>query len=185
IIKTTDGLFSAIAKEIAADYPTIQCDEWYIDIMTANLINPATQSKFQVLAMPNLYGDILSDEAAQIQGGVGTAGSANIGDRWAMFEAVHGSAPRMIEENRAEYADPSSMIKAAQLLLSHIGYSKEADQLEQAMTVCSLEKRLTLSGHSDGCTGAQWADYIMETYDDPQLSSRYTTGLSTLAASHS
>ena len=185
IVKTTDGLFSAIAKEIAADYPTIECDEWYIDIMTANLINPATQSKFEVLAMPNLYGDILSDEAAQIQGGVGTAGSANIGDRWAMFEAVHGSAPRMIEENRAQYADPSSMIKAAQLLLSHIGYPKEAKQLEQAMTVCSLEKALNLTGHADGCTGAQWADYIMETYDDPQLSTRYDTCLRALTPSHS
>jgi isocitrate dehydrogenase (NAD+) len=102
-----------------------------------------------------------------------------------MFEAVHGSAPRMIEENRAQYADPSSMIKAAQLLLSHIGYPKEAKQLEQAMTVCSLEKALNLTGHADGCTGAQWADYIMETYDDPQLSTRYDTCLRALSPSHS
>ena len=73
--------------------------------MTANLIKESIREKFQVVLLPNLYGDIITDEAAQIQGGVGTAGSANIGDRYAMFEAIHGSAPRMIERGMGEYAN--------------------------------------------------------------------------------
>ena len=83
-------------------YPGIKLDEWYIDIMTAKLLDPARRSEFKVLVMPNLYGDILTDEAAQLQGGVGTAGSANIGKKYAMFEAIHGSAPRMVAEGRGK-----------------------------------------------------------------------------------
>ena len=109
IMKKTDGKFSRICHEVAKEYPDIQVDEWYIDIMCANLINEAIQSSFQVILLPNLYGDIITDEAAQIQGGVGTAGSANIGDKYAMFEAIHGSAPRMIAEGIGEYANPSSI----------------------------------------------------------------------------
>ena len=108
VVKTTDGRFSRTAKAIAKEYEKygIKQDEWYIDIMTAKLIDPARRKDFKVMVMPNLYGDILTDEAAQMQGGVGTAGSANIGKQWAMFEAIHGSAPRMVKEGRAKYADP-------------------------------------------------------------------------------
>ncbi|MBQ1202462.1 MAG: isocitrate/isopropylmalate dehydrogenase family protein, partial [Loktanella sp.] len=109
IMKKTDGNFSAICHEIAADYPGIEAEDWYIDIMTANLVNEARRSQFQVFVLPNLYGDIITDEAAQIQGGVGTAGSANIGDKYAMFEAIHGSAPRMIERGMGDYANPASI----------------------------------------------------------------------------
>ncbi|MEK7299042.1 MAG: isocitrate/isopropylmalate family dehydrogenase, partial [Candidatus Margulisiibacteriota bacterium] len=128
VIKTTDGHFSAIAREVAEQYKAegIMIDEWYVDIMSAKLIDPERQGHFQVMILPNLYGDILTDEAGQIQGGVGTAGSANIGTRWSMFEAIHGSAPRMVKEGRAQYADPSSMIKAAAMLLAHIGYGELA-----------------------------------------------------------
>ena len=95
--------------------------------MTAKLIDPyAPQGDFKVMVLPNLYGDILTDEAAQIQGGVGTAGSANIGKSYAMFEAIHGSAPRMVDEGRAQYADPSSIIKAAAMLLNHIGRTESS-----------------------------------------------------------
>ena len=111
-----------MAERVSEDYPGISWDGWYIDIMTAKLLDKARRSDFQVLVMPNLYGDILTDEAAEIQGGVGTAGSANIGTRYAMFEAIHGSAPRMVAEGRAKYADPSSVLKAAGLMLSHLGY---------------------------------------------------------------
>jgi isocitrate dehydrogenase (NAD+) len=89
-MKKTDGNFSKLCHEVAKSYEGIEAEDWYIDIMTANLINPDVRSKFQVFVLPNLYGDIITDEAAQIQGGVGTAGSANIGDRYAMFEAIHG-----------------------------------------------------------------------------------------------
>ena len=98
IMKKTDGMFTRICHEVAADYPEITAEDWYIDIMTANLVNPEIRSRFQVFVLPNLYGDIITDEAAQIQGGVGTAGSANTGSQYAMFEAVHGTAPRLIAD---------------------------------------------------------------------------------------
>ena len=119
-MKKTDGKFAAICHQIAADYPEITVEDYYIDIMTANLLVEGLREKFQVFVMPNLYGDIITDEAAQLQGGVGTAGSANLGDRYAMFEAIHGSAPRLIEEGLGDYANPVSIIKAAALLLRHI-----------------------------------------------------------------
>ena len=98
--------------------------------MAANLVNKDIRSNFQVFVLPNLYGDIITDEAAQIQGGVGTAGSANIGRNYAIFEAIHGSAPRMIEEGLGEYANPSSLLKAAVMMLSHVGYRDESSGLK-------------------------------------------------------
>ncbi len=170
VVKTTDGKFLAIAEEIAKDYPEIEWDDWYIDIMTAKLIDPARQSHFKVIVAPNLYGDIITDEAAQIQGGVGTAGSANIGKKYSMFEAIHGSAPRMVEEGRAKYADPSSIIKAAALLLSHIGFTEKAKKLEMALEICATyEKKIVLTGRDNGATGEEYAKYIMETLQDPNL----------------
>ena len=172
VVKATDGKFLKVAEEVAKDYPEVTWDDWFIDIMTAKLIDPNRQREFRVIAMPNLYGDILTDEAAQIQGGVGTAGSANIGKRYAMFEAIHGSAPRMVEEGRAEYADPSSMIKGAAMLLNHIGYAERGEKLEMALDLCSLlERKLVISGRSDGATGEAFAGYIMETVKDPDLAS--------------
>ena len=96
VIKTTDGKFLKIGEKIAQEYPEIEMDDWYIDIMAAKLIDTQRRSQFKVMVLPNLYGDILTDEAAQLQGGVGTAGSANIGTKYAMFEAIHGSALRMV-----------------------------------------------------------------------------------------
>jgi len=166
VIKTTDGKFLDICKEVAEDYPGIELDDWYIDIMTAKLLDEKRRTQFQVMVLPNLYGDILTDEAAELQGGVGTAGSANIGKRYSMFEAIHGSAPRMVEEGRAIYADPSSVIRAAGMLLAHIGYNTEADKLYKALDICSnVEKKLVLTGRDTGATGAAFADYIMETVE--------------------
>lgn len=172
VVKTTDGRFSEVAKRIAKEYEAdgIGCDEWYIDIMTAKLLDPSRRSQFEVMVMPNLYGDILTDEASQIQGGVGTAGSANIGKRWAMFEAVHGSAPRMVDEGRAQYADPSSMIKAAAMLLRHIGNVAGAERIEKALDICALyERKLQLTGRDTGCSGADFADYVMSWVDNSDL----------------
>jgi isocitrate dehydrogenase (NAD+) len=174
IIKTTDGKFLDVARHVSERYPGITWEGWYIDIMTAALINPARQKQFQVLALPNLYGDILTDEAAEFQGGVGTAGSANIGKRYAMFEAIHGSAPRMVTEGRAQYADPSSMIRAGAMLMRHIGFEDRAARLEMALDVCgSLEKKLVMTGRSDGATGDDFVAYIMETVKDSRLESRW------------
>ncbi len=164
VIKTTDGKFLSICQKVAEEYPEIEFDDWYIDIMTAKLVDPKRRTQFQVVVLPNLYGDIITDEAAEFQGGVGTAGSANIGKRYAMFEAIHGSAPRMVEEGRAQYADPCSIIRAAVMLLNHIGYNKEADKLEKALDKCMYtEKKLVLTGRDTGCTGEEFANYIMDT----------------------
>ena len=162
IMKKTDGKFSKICNEVAAEYPEIKAEDWYIDIMTANLVNKAIRSQFQVFVLPNLYGDIITDEAAEIQGGVGTAGSANIGDRYAMFEAIHGSAPRMIEYGLAAYANPSSIFKAAEMLLRHIGLTEKADKLSEALHICcDTEKKLVVTGFADGDTCKDFADYVM------------------------
>lgn len=160
IMKKTDGKFSAIAHEIASEYEGIEAEDWYIDIMTANLVNPAIRSKFQVFVMPNLYGDIITDEAAQIQGGVGTAGSANIGDKYAMFEAIHGTAPRMLEEGLGDYANPQSILKAAEMMLRHIALPQAADKLSAAML--KAEKIATVTGTRDGATCRQFADCVIE-----------------------
>ena len=166
IMKKTDGKFSQICHEVAKEYPEIEIDEWYIDIMTANLINPAIRSQFQVVLLPNLYGDIITDEAAQIQGGVGTAGSANIGDVYAMFEPIHGSAPRMIEAGIGEYANPTSIFKATEMLLRHIGFNDKADKLNEALNICTeTEKRVVVTGDTDGATCKEFGDYIMETIE--------------------
>ena len=163
IMKKTDGMFSRIAHEVAAEYPEIEADDWYIDIMTANLVNPAVRSKFQVFLLPNLYGDIITDEAAQIQGGVGTAGSANIGGQYAMFEAIHGSAPRKIEAGEGDYANPASILKAAELMLRHIAMTDKADRLGDALALClEKEKRVVVTGHRDGATCAAFTDYLLE-----------------------
>ncbi|MBN1802276.1 MAG: isocitrate/isopropylmalate dehydrogenase family protein [Candidatus Lokiarchaeota archaeon] len=176
VVKTTDGKFLSIAERVAKDYPEVEWDDWYIDIMTAKLIDPARRSQFKVLVAPNLYGDIITDEAAQIQGGVGTAGSANIGKRYAMFEAIHGSAPRMVEEGRIQFADPSSMIKAASLLLNHIGYVNLSRKLDMALDICVVyEKDFKMTGRSNGATGEQFTQYLLETLHDDNLEKKWST----------
>ena len=163
IMKKTDGMFTRICHEVAADYPEITADDWYIDIMTANLVNPEIRSKFQVFVLPNLYGDIITDEAAQIQGGVGTAGSANTGSQYAMFEAVHGTAPRLIADGEGNYANPASILKAAELLLRHIAMAGKADKLAAAMHLCTeTERRVVMTGHRDGASCAEFGDYLLE-----------------------
>ena len=157
IMKKTDGKFTAIAHEVAADYPGITVEDYYIDIMTANLIKEGLREKFQVILLPNLYGDIITDEAAQIQGGVGTAGSANIGDKYAMFEAIHGSAPRMIERGMGHYANPDSILKAAAMLLRHICRADKAKQLEDAMANCPL----TVKSDGSAATCQEYADAVI------------------------
>ena len=174
IVKTTDGKFLDIAREVSQNYPGIEWDGWYIDIMTAALINPARQKDFQVLALPNLYGDILTDEAAQIQGGVGTAGSANVGKRYAMFEAIHGSAPRMVRENRAQFADPSSLLRAGAMMLEHIGYTDIGAKLHKAIDICGqYERKLVMTGRDTGATSAEFGEYLMDTVADPKIEDRW------------
>ena len=166
VIKTTDGNFLEDCHKVADLYPEITTDEWYADIMTAKLVDKKRRRDFQVLLLPNLYGDIISDEAAEFQGGVGTAGCANIGKKYAMFEAIHGSAPRMVREGRAIYADPCSMLRACVMLLNHIGYGSYADKLERALDICSFEeKKLVITGRDTGATCEAFGNYVMETLE--------------------
>ncbi len=164
VVKTTDGNFLEDCHKVGDLYPDIVTDEWYADIMTAKLVDTKRRRDFQVLLLPNLYGDIISDEAAEFQGGVGTAGCANIGKKYAMFEAIHGSAPRMINEGRGKYADPCSMLRACVMLLSHIGMQERADKLERALDICSFEeKKYVITGREGGATCEQFGEYVMQT----------------------
>ena len=153
ILKKTDGLFSDICHEVAKDYPEIETEDWYVDIMAANLVDEKVRKSFQVFVLPNLYGDILTDEAAQIQGGVGTAGSANIGNRYAMFEAIHGTGLRMFEEKREQYASPVSILRALVMLLNHIGLTEKANRLETVLDkLDQAGKAFAVTGYPDGLT---------------------------------
>ncbi|MFX0086616.1 MAG: isocitrate/isopropylmalate family dehydrogenase [Candidatus Hodarchaeota archaeon] len=174
VVKATDGKFLSIAEQIAKEYPDIKWDDWYIDIMTAKLIDPERQSSFRVITAPNLYGDIITDEAAQIQGGLGTAGASNIGKRYAMFEAVHGSGLKMVDEGRERFADPTSIIKAASMLINHIGFTEKSAKLDKALEVCSqYEKKINVTGRDTGATGEEMAKYIIETLQDPNLDQKW------------
>ncbi|MGD9560388.1 MAG: isocitrate/isopropylmalate family dehydrogenase [Oscillospiraceae bacterium] len=164
VIKATDGKFLRICNEVAEGYPGITAESWYADIMTAKLVDEKRRRDFQVMVLPNLYGDIITDEAAEFQGGVGTAGSANIGKRYAMFEAIHGSAPRMVAEGRGAYADPCSMLRAGVLLLRHIGKVDAAARMERALDICMFEeKKLIVTGRPTGATSADFGRYVMDT----------------------
>ena len=160
IMKKTDGKFLSLCQEVARDYPEIKVDDWYVDIMAANLVNDQINSNFNVFILPNLYGDLITDEAAQLQGGVGTAGSANIGGRYAMFEAIHGSAPRMIEDGIGEYANPASINRAAVMMLRHIGFTDKAAVLEGALDAAA--DALDMPGDGTGNTAADFTKYVME-----------------------
>ena len=174
IVKTTDGKFLDLARQVSERYPDIEWDGWYIDIMTAKLLDVQRRSDFQVLALPNLYGDILTDEAAELQGGVGTAGSANVGKSYGMFEAIHGSAPRMVQEGRAQYADPSSLLRAGAMMLEHIGFEALGGKLHKALDICGqYERNVVMTGRSTGATSAEFGQYLMSTVEDPSVESRW------------
>ena len=160
IMKKTDGKFLSLCYDIAKEYPEIKTDDWYVDICAANLINDNINSNFNVFILPNLYGDIITDEAAQIQGGVGTAGSANIGGRYAMFEAIHGSAPRMVKDGIAEYANPASLIKATEMMLRHINFIDKADKLAEALDKAS--EAMNMPGDGTGNTAKDFAECILK-----------------------
>lgn len=160
IMKKTDGKFLQLCYDVAKEYPEIRTDDWYVDIMAANLVNDQINSNFNVVILPNLYGDIITDEAAQIQGGVGTAGSANVGGRYAMFEAIHGSAPRMIADGIGEYANPASINRAAVMMLRHIGFVDKAAKLEAVLD--AAQEALDMPGNGTGNTAADFTAFVVD-----------------------
>ena len=174
VIKTTDGLFLETAKRVAKDFPEIKWDEWYIDVFSAKLIDEKRRREFEIIVLPNLYGDIVTDEAAELQGGVGTAGSANIGNTFGMFEAIHGSAPRMITEGRGQYADPLSLMRAAVMMLEHVGKLEEGRRLARALDVCAVyDQKTRITGRPDGATAALFGDRVISALSDPQLDAKW------------
>lgn len=174
VVKTTDGLFLETARRVAKDYPGIVWDGWYIDVFTAKLIDEKRRRDFQVVVLPNLYGDIVTDEAAELQGGVGTAGSANLGARFGMFEAIHGSAPRMITEGRGAYADPLSLMRAAAMMLEHVGMLAQSKRLAMALDICAVyEQKAKITGRPDGATAGQFGDQVVAALGDSRLDARW------------
>lgn len=164
IVKLTDGNFLSACREVAKDYPEIRYEERLVDITAAKLSDPEFNKGLQVFVLPNLYGDIVSDVAAEIQGSVGTAGSANLGSRYALFEAIHGTAPFLMQNSRGEYADPSSLLQALALLLSHVGYQKQSNLLAHVLDVCGrTERKLVVTSLPDGASTEEYASYILET----------------------
>lgn len=174
VVKKTDGRFLRVAEKLSKEYPDIEWDDWFIDMTIAKMIDPITQKDFKVIILPNLYGDICTEEAMQIQKGIGIAGSANIGNRYAMFEALHGFTQKTAEEEREKYADPSSIIKASSMLLNHIGYTKKAIMLEKALDICKeYEKKVNITGGEDGVTGEEYVKYILNTFIDTNLEEKW------------
>ena len=161
VLVNAGDMWQRIVNKVAEEYPEVTHDYLHIDATTIFMVsNP---SRFDVILTDNLFGDIITDEAAQIQGGVGTAGSANTGSQYAMFEAVHGTAPRLIADGEGDYANPASILKAAELLLLHIAMADKADQLAAAMSLCAeTERRVVMTGHRDGASCAQFVDYVLE-----------------------
>ena len=174
IVKTTDGLFLETAKRVAKDFPEIKWDGWYIDVFTAKLIDEKRRREFEVVVLPNLYGDIVTDEAAELQGGVGTAGSANIGARFGMFEAIHGSAPRMITEGRGAYADPLSLMRASVMMLEHVGMLEKSRRLARALDISAIyEHKAVITGRPDGATASQFGDSVISALSNPVLDEKW------------
>ena len=176
VVKTTDGLFLETAKRVAEDFPEIKWDGWYIDVFTAKLIDPKRRTQFEVVVLPNLYGDIVTDEAAELQGGVGTAGSANLGASFGMFEAIHGSAPRMITEGRGDYADPLSLMRAAVMMLEHVGLIEQSRRFAMALDICAIyDRKAVITGRQDGATASQFGDEVLAALSDSGLAARWNS----------
>lgn len=166
VIKLTDGNLLKACREVAEEYPDIAYDERLVDITASKLTDPEFNENLEVLVLPNLYGDIISDIAAELCGGVGTAGSANMGTKYALFESIHGTAMMLVNNGRAEYADPSSLLRAVCMMLSHIGYVRQSELLSRAMDICGYtERRIKVTSFAGDASTKEYTDYILETVE--------------------
>ena len=165
IVKLADGNFIKAVRKVGEEYPEIEIQERLVDAMCAKMLDPEFNKGIEVVVLPNLYGDIVTDIAAEHQGGLGTASSSNIGTKYAMFEAIHGTAPYLMSHGRGEYADPSSLIRAAGMMLAHIGYADKKVLLEKALDVCTTEKKVVLTTFTEDASAKEYTDYIIETIE--------------------
>lgn len=164
IVKLVDGNFIEVVREVGKEYPEIEIQERLVDAMCAKMLDPQFNEGIEVVVLPNLYGDIVTDVAAEHQGGLGTASSSNIGNKYALFEAIHGTAPYLISHGRGEYADPSSLIRAMGQMLIHIGYADRNEILEQAFDICTVtERKVVLTTFTEDASAEEFTDYLIET----------------------
>lgn len=165
IVKLADGNFIKAVRKVGEEYPEIEIQERLVDAMCAKMLDPEFNKGIEVVVLPNLYGDIVTDIAAEHQGGLGTASSSNIGNKYAMFEAIHGTAPYLMSHGRGEYADPSSLIRAAGMMLAHIGYADKKVLLEKALDVCTTQQKVVLTTFTEDASAKEYTDYIIETIE--------------------
>ena len=164
IVKLADGNFIKAVRKVGEEYPEIEIQERLVDAMCAKMLDPEFNKGIEVIVLPNLYGDIVTDVAAEHQGGLGTASSSNIGNKYAMFEAIHGTAPFLMSHGRGNYADPCSLIRAAGMLMAHIGYGDRKEILDKALDICTItEKKMVVTTDVDGATAAEFTDYLIDT----------------------
>jgi isocitrate dehydrogenase (NAD+) len=163
IVKLADGNFIKAVREVGEEYPEIEIQERLVDAMCAKMMDPEFTAGCEVFVLPNLYGDIVTDVAAEHQGGLGTASSSNIGNKYAMFEAIHGTAPYLISHNRGEYADPCSLIRATGMLMAHIGYGDRKKKLDDALDVCTVtERKVVVTTLPEDASTKEFTDYLLE-----------------------
>ena len=166
IVKLADGNFIKAVRKVGEEYPEIEIQERLVDAMAAKMMDPEFSKGIEVIVLPNLYGDIITDVAAEQQGGLGTASSSNLGDHYAMFEAIHGTAPYLMSHGRGEYADPSSLIRAVGMMLGHIGYVDRKETLEKAMDICTVqERKVVITTMPEDASTEQFTDYVIETIE--------------------
>ena len=166
IVKLADGNFIKAVRKVGEEYPEIEIQERLVDAMCAKMLDPEFNKGIEVVVLPNLYGDIVTDVAAEHQGGLGTASSSNLGNKYAMFEAIHGTAPFLINHGRGDYADPCSLIRAAGMLMAHIGYADRKAVLDKALDICTItERKKVVTTDVDGASAAKFTDYLLETID--------------------
>ncbi len=164
IVKLVDGNFIKAVRKVGEEYPEIEIQERLVDAMCAKMLDPDFNRGMEVVVLPNLYGDIVTDVAAEHSGGLGTACSSNIGNKYALFEAIHGTAPYLMSHGRGAYANPCSLIRAVGQMLVHIGYGDRNDLLEKAMEICTVtEKKLTVTTFPEDASAAEFTDYLLET----------------------
>ena len=164
IVKLADGNFIKEVRRVGEEYPEIEIQERLVDAMCAKMMDPEFHKGMEVIVLPNLYGDIVTDIAAEYQGGLGTASSSNIGNKYAMFEAIHGTAPFLMNHGRGDYADPCSLIRAAGMMMAHIGYGERKELLDKALDICTVsERKEVITTDVDGATAEEFTDYLLET----------------------
>lgn len=164
IVKLVDGNFIKAVRKVGEEYPEIEIQERLVDAMCAKMLDPEFNKGMEVVVLPNLYGDIVTDVAAEHSGGLGSACSSNIGNKYALFEAIHGTAPYLMSHGRGDYANPCSLIRAIGQMLIHIGYADRNELLDSALEICTVtEKKLVVTTETKDASVAEFTDYLIET----------------------